>query len=77
MIDSAQCRAARALIGWSRNQLAEASTVALRTIVDFERGARDPRAGTRLEIQRALENEGVIFLFENGDGPGVRKAKRK
>jgi transcriptional regulator with XRE-family HTH domain len=72
MITSAQCRAGRALIDWSRDKLAETSKVALRTIVDFERDARNPRAVTLIALQGALESEGVIFIAENGDGPGVR-----
>lgn len=75
MITPAQCRAARALIEWSRDQLAETSMVALRTIVDFERGAREPRVVTLDAIQRALEAAGVIFVAENGEGPGVRLKK--
>jgi transcriptional regulator with XRE-family HTH domain len=70
-----QCRAARALIGWSRDQLAEAARVALRTVVDFERGARRPYDRTLLDIRQALEKGGVIFLDGNGDGPGVRLRK--
>jgi transcriptional regulator with XRE-family HTH domain len=77
MITSAQCRAGRALIGWSRDQLADASKVALRTIVDFERDAREPREVTLDAIQRALEAAGVIFVAENGVGPGVRLTKEK
>lgn len=76
MITPAQCRAARALIEWSRDQLAEASKVALRTIVDFERGAREPRAVTLDAIKRALEAADVIFISENGEGPGVRLKKQ-
>lgn len=75
MITSAQCRAARALIDWSRDQLATHSKVALRTIVDFERGAREPRLVTLDAIQLALESAGVIFVAENGEGPGVRLRK--
>ncbi len=77
MITSAQCRAARALIDWSRDQLAERSKVALRTIVDFERSAREPRTVTIEAIERALESAGVIFVAENGEGPGVRLRKEK
>ena len=72
MITEAQCRAARALIGWSREQLAEASKVGLRTIVDFERSARDPREVTNDALRRALEAAGVEFIERNGGGPGVR-----
>lgn len=75
MITSAQCRGARALIDWSREQLAEASKVAARTIIDFERGARAPREVTLDAIQRALEEAGVIFEADGETvtgGPGVR-----
>jgi len=69
---SAQCRAGRALVKWSRDQLAKASRVALRTIIDFERDARAPRNATLDAIQRALEAASVVFVEENGGGPGVR-----
>ena len=75
MLTAAQCRAARALIEWSRESLAEASHVALRTIVDFERGAREPRDATLAALRRALEAAGVIFIEGNGDGPGVKLKK--
>jgi hypothetical protein len=57
--------------------LAAASKVAARTVVDFERGAREPRAVTVEAIQRALEAAGVEFIPENGGGAGVRLAKPK
>jgi transcriptional regulator with XRE-family HTH domain len=75
-ITAAQCRAARALVDLSREDLATASAVALRTLVDFERGARAPREATLTSIQAALEAAGVEFIPENGGGPGVRMAKR-
>jgi transcriptional regulator with XRE-family HTH domain len=75
MLTSEQCRAARGLIDWSREKLAEASMVSHRTIVDFERGARDPREVTKGALRRALEAEGVIFQADKEmvmGGPGVR-----
>lgn len=75
MITSAQCRAARALVDWSREMLAEKSKVSHRSIVDFERGARDPRLLTKEALVRALESAGVEFIAENGGGAGVRLAK--
>ncbi len=59
---------------WSRRNLAEAADVAERTIIDFERGARNPYGRTLRDIRRALEDAGVIFIDaeEGGDGPGVR-----
>ncbi|KAB2700318.1 helix-turn-helix transcriptional regulator [Ochrobactrum sp. Kaboul] len=77
MITPAQCRAARALIEWSRDDLASACAVALRTIVDFERGAREPRRVTLQAIRAALEAAGVIFIDQNGNGPGVRLRDRQ
>jgi transcriptional regulator with XRE-family HTH domain len=69
-ISAAQCRAARALLDWPRESLASESGVALRTIVDFERGARAPRDATLASLARCLEAAGVEFT--NGGQPGVR-----
>ncbi len=67
-----QCRAARALLNWSQGQLAEASKVAMKTIADFERGARKPYERTLRDVEMALEDAGVEFIPNNGGGPGVR-----
>jgi transcriptional regulator with XRE-family HTH domain len=67
---AAQCRAARALIGWSQDQLADASKVAKATIANFELGKRDPYPRTLDDIRGALESMGVEFT--NGGNPGVR-----
>jgi transcriptional regulator with XRE-family HTH domain len=75
-ITAAQCRAARALLDWPREALAEASRVGLRTLVDFERSARQPRGVTLEALRRALEAAGVEFI-ENGRGPGVRLMKAR
>jgi hypothetical protein len=46
--------------------------VGLRTIVDFERSACEPRRLTLDALRRALEKAGVEFLAEDDGGPGVR-----
>ena len=74
-ISSAQCRAGRALISWSRDDLAAASGVGKRTIVDFERDARSAQASTLLALRMAFESAGVAFIAENGGGAGVRLAR--
>lgn len=74
-IDAQQSRAARALLDWSRKELAAHADVGERTIIDFERGARSPIPATLAAIQRALEAAGVEFIPANGGGPGVRLAK--
>jgi transcriptional regulator with XRE-family HTH domain len=67
-ISAAQCREARAILGWRREQLATYSSVAMRTILDFERGARAPRARTLTALSQCFETAGVILVAENGDG---------
>jgi transcriptional regulator with XRE-family HTH domain len=66
--------AARGLLGWSRDALAERSGVPSRTLDRLEVGKGSPRAKTLQAIQDALEAAGIEFL--DGDSPGVR-LKRK
>ena len=72
-ITSAQCRAARAMIEWSRDVLAAESRVGKRTIVDFERGARSPQASTLLAIQRAFEESGGVEYLRDSVVGGVAR----
>ena len=69
---SAQCRAARALLGWSQQQLADAANVGVATIRTFEPGKSKPYGRTLADIRKALEAAGVEFIPENGGGAGVR-----
>ena len=77
MIAPAQCRAGRALLGWSQMQLATAARVGVGTVRQFESGNADPRNATLEVLQRAFEMAGVIFIPSNGEGPGVRLQKLK
>ncbi len=72
-----QVRAARALIGWSQETLAEASSVSISTIRDFESGRRDASSKNLLALRKVLQREGgVEFVPYNDDaGPGVRLAR--
>ncbi|MER9573326.1 transcriptional regulator [Mesorhizobium opportunistum] len=74
-ISPAQCRAGRALITWSQDQLSVASKVAKATIANFEVAKRSPYDRTLADIQAALEAAGVIFIDEDAEGPGVRLRK--
>ncbi|MGO4852690.1 helix-turn-helix domain-containing protein [Phaeovulum sp. W22_SRMD_FR3] len=73
----AQCRAARALMGMTQPQLADAASVGLSTIVDFEKDRRQVSASAVAEIKSALEKSGVIFISEHGIGVGVKIALEK
>jgi transcriptional regulator with XRE-family HTH domain len=74
---SSQVRAARALIGWSQEVLAEASGVSISTIRDFESGRRDASPENLQAMRKALQQRGgVEFLPDDDDaGPGVRLAR--
>jgi transcriptional regulator with XRE-family HTH domain len=71
-ISSAQCRAARALLGWSQADLEGYSGVAKKTIADFEREARYPQERTNEALRGIFEAFGVVFIPQNGGGAGVR-----
>lgn len=74
-ISPAQCRAARALLGWSQDTLATSSLVAKATIANFEANKRTPYDRTIDALRIALELGGVEFIPENGSGAGVRLRK--
>lgn len=66
-----QCRAGRALLGWSQDRLAKAAKVARKTLADFEGGKSTPYERTLADVVRALETAGVEFIPEGpyqGDG---------
>jgi len=81
MVCGAQIRAARALLNWSAEALAEAVGVTRQTVQRLEQhqGVPPSRSQTLEQIQRAFEAAGVEFVGTPDDGPGVRlmgKAKR-
>ena len=75
MITPAQCRMARAGLGWSETQLALAVGVSLSTLSRFETGKARTQPATVEAIQRALEAAGVVFIEGNGEGLGVKLHK--
>ena len=79
MVNAAQMRAARGLVGWSQTRLAEASGLALSTIkrMESERGPMRSSAENVLKVQQALEDAGVILIDEDEEGPGVRLRKSR
>jgi transcriptional regulator with XRE-family HTH domain len=76
MITRVQIKMARAALGWGVRDLAAKAGLAANTISRYENGA-DALGETLLKIQRVLEQEGIIFIDENDEGPGVRLRKRR
>jgi ribosome-binding protein aMBF1 (putative translation factor) len=74
-----QIRAARAVLGWSAEDLARASAVSLRTIRRAELADvhTNMTVANDQAVRRALEAAGVEFIDENGGGRGVRFRKRQ
>lgn len=77
VLSAPQCRAARALVGWSQDDLANASGVAKATIAYFETEKRQPYEKTLSDLRRVLEKNGVMFIDVDGGGPGVRLRERR
>jgi transcriptional regulator with XRE-family HTH domain len=64
MISAAQCRSARALLGWSVAKLAAAASVSATAIDDFEAERRTAVPAVAGPIRRAFEPVGVVFLSD-------------
>ena len=77
MVTPGQCRAARGLLAWNQQELAQRARVGIVTVHQFEAGLSQPRRATLDVIRRAFEAAGVEFIDENGGGPGVRLRKRQ
>jgi hypothetical protein len=73
-ITGKQVRAGRGLLNWSVRQLAEAAGVSPMTVKRIE-GSDDVlavRDRSANAVRRALEEAGVVFVFDVGAQPGVR-----
>lgn len=65
---------ALAAVRWGVRDLVAAAGVSMDTIARFKRGER-VKENTVAAMKTALEAAGVIFIQENGEGPGVRLKK--
>ena len=77
MITPEQCRAARGLLDWSQQRLADAAQVGIVTVRQLESGQNQPRRATLIVVRRTLEDAGVELIDENGGGVGVRLRERR
>ena len=70
MITPRQVRAARALLGWTQEMLADKALVALTALKRLESDRLKVRDDTRDQVRRALEAAGIVFL-DSDRGEGV------
>jgi predicted transcriptional regulator len=75
MVTARQIRAARALLGWSQQNLADEAIVALNAVTRLERGEVDPRMSTMFAVEKAIRKAGIEFISaDDRRGEGVRMA---
>ncbi len=76
MITSRQVRAARALLGWTQELLADKALVALTALKRLESDRLSVSDGTREAVRKALEAAGIVFL-SSGRGEGVMLVRQE
>jgi transcriptional regulator with XRE-family HTH domain len=76
MLTAAQSRAARGLLDWTQQVLAEKAGIGIVTVRQLEAELNVPRRATLEVVRRAFESAGVEFIDENGGGAGVRLRAR-
>lgn len=69
MITGEQCRAARALLGWSLADLEARSDIGQQAISKFENRESEPMLKTVQKLRAVLEDAGVEFLMTGGVQP--------
>jgi transcriptional regulator with XRE-family HTH domain len=72
MLSSEQCRAARALLDWTQEELAERAGISRSTVRGFENGQHELHRASTVVIRTALEQAGVVLIAAGEQGEGVR-----
>lgn len=72
-----QIRAARALLGWSRQDLAEASDISMSALLRLEGALTDSRSSTVNKVISTLRSAGIEFVNRDEASIGVVLASNK
>lgn len=76
MITARQSRAARALLAWTQETLAERAVVSLTALKRLESGHHGVYESTEDQVRRTLEANGIVFLSsDQGEGVMLVRAK--
>ena len=71
MIDGRQIRAARAMLGWSREDLLKASGISMSALLRMEGALADRRSSTLNKVAKALTLAGIEFVTRDDGAIGV------
>ena len=71
MIDGRQVRAARAMLGWSREELLDASGISMSALLRMEGNMADSRSSTLNKVVKALSLAGIEFVTRDDGAIGV------
>ncbi|WP_332119868.1 helix-turn-helix transcriptional regulator [Azorhizobium caulinodans] len=74
MVNGRLIAAARALIGWEQQELAEHAGIKRQTLADMEGDVRKPQARIRQAVLNVLQLHGVRFV-EVGGADGLIRSK--
>jgi transcriptional regulator with XRE-family HTH domain len=80
MIEPAQIRAARALLGWRQEDLSKAAGIGTATVrrIESANSSATSYVSTLSRIQASLEAAGIHFIDDDGSaGIGLRLARTK
>jgi DNA-binding transcriptional regulator YiaG len=69
-----QCRAARAWLNQSQEELAKGANVGVSTVRDFEAGRREPTRNNLAAMKAVLEKGGISFM-DGAKTVGISVAK--
>ncbi|WP_183851662.1 helix-turn-helix transcriptional regulator [Prosthecomicrobium pneumaticum] len=67
-----QCRAARGLLDWTQEELADRAGLSRSTVREFEHGRHALQSGSAERIIAAFTSAGVELTGGGGSGAGVR-----
>jgi len=71
MLDGRQIRAARTLLGWTREDLLSASGISMSALLRMEGGLADSRSSTLNKVVNALTKAGIEFVTRDDGAIGV------
>jgi len=71
MIDGRQVRAARAMLGWSREELLDAAGISMSALLRLEGALADTRISTLSKVVRTLNQAGIEFVSREDGAIGV------